>query len=558
VLGQVKDRTIIGGEKFIGNSSMTIVPVLAPYIDSATFVISKPEPVKTYLLDSNGQGVIDDQSKDRHYSIFTLEKPAGGKYSFHLQGGGEAQVWAILRSRLRVHFVSPGAIHPLNRDMPIVLNLLEETPNGDFIKIIGDANFTASITAPDGNKVSLDRFYDDGTHGDRVGGDGNFTRLFPSPKLEGDYLILIQGWKGVVPVQVETRVNVAKFPEFVVDAPSQNIEIRGTSFELRIHLNTITSFDQGEVIAQITTPSRQVDEIFLQGHGTYRAEYFPVEEGTYHVTFETRNVKYQGIDYQISVERMFDVTIIPFVNVAVNKIEIPATCLSVPHEVLLTLSVLSSDDENLQFSIPAGWIISPESAKVKKGKQDLQLQLQAVDGLSEATNRLEMQIAGSDRLEVQPEPTIRVDIQFPDLYARCRTPIRFGIAILFTAVVGFVSVQRLRKTALPPKVCCTLRYWEIGKDATSAMEIDLTEYRKSALTIGNGATCDLMIPYAGLESEHVRLFARNSANGIDMYLEPIAEVRKGYNRQNVKFVLRHGDTFRMGTHEFQYLSDHGE
>jgi hypothetical protein len=67
-----------------------------------------------------------------------------------------------------------------------------------------------------------------------------------------------------------------------------------------------------------------------------------------------------------------------------------------------------------------------------------------------------------------------------------------------------------------------------------------------------------MIPHADLSSEHARIWTEKTPDGVDMVLEPIGEVRKGYSQQHVHFVLRHGETFRMGAHEFQFLSDSGQ
>jgi len=68
----------------------------------------------------------------------------------------------------------------------------------------------------------------------------------------------------------------------------------------------------------------------------------------------------------------------------------------------------------------------------------------------------------------------------------------------------------------------------------------------------------VMIPHANLASEHARIETEKTPEGVEMVLEPIGEVRKGYSLQNVRFTLRHGETFRMGAHEFQFLSDSGE
>jgi len=558
ILGQIKDRTVIGGEKFKSNGALKIEQTLAPYINSATFVLAKSENTKVRLLGPDGNEITKDHSTDPRFSLFTLENPVGGTYSFRAQGGGQVQAWAILHSRLRVQIAEPGAIHPLGRELPVIVNLLEETTAGNFIKIIGDVNFTALVTAPDGSETSLDRFYDDGTHGDTTADDGNYTRVFPSPKGEGMYQIAVQGWKDAIPAQAEMRVKVTKFPELIVDFPQEQIEVRDTAVELQVHLDGAASFEQGQVIARVTSPTGQADEIAMTGNGIYVGEFFPVEDGEYHVTFEARDAKFQGVNFQTQVEHVFDVTIIPFVNVFVKKINAPAACFSTANEFSVLLSIASSGEETLRFSVPDGWQVKPDSLKVKQGQQDIQLQLLAPDGLSENAQRVEMRVEGSDRLEVQPEARIGVDFQIPGLFTRCRVPISLSGSIFLLVVTGAVFLQRKRKAALPPPVSGTLRHWKIGESPALATEIDLTAFGKESLLIGNGAACDVMIPHADLSSEHARIWTEKTPAGVDMVLEPIAEVRKGYSQQNVRFVLRHGETFRMGAHEFQFLSDSGQ
>ncbi len=558
ILGQIKDRTVIGGEKNKSNGALKIEQTLAPYVNSATFVFAKPENTKVRLVGPDGNEITKDHSGDARFSLFTLENPVGGTYSFRALGGGQVQAWAILRSRLRVKIVEPGAIHPLNRELPVVVNLLEETTAGNFIKIIGDANFTALITTPDGNKVSLDRFYDDGTHGDHTADDGNYTRIFPAPKVEGVYQIAVQGWKDAIPVQAETRVKVTKFPELIVDFPQEKVEVRDAAVELQVHLDGAASFEQGQVIARVVSPSGQTDEIAMTGNGVYVGEFFPIEDGEYRATFEMRDAKFQGVNFQTQVEHAFDVTVIPFVNLFVNKINAPAACFSTANEFSLLLSITSSSEEILHFSVPDGWQVIPDSLKVKQGHQDIQLRLLAPGGVSEDAQHVEILVEGRDRLEIQPDMRIGIDVQIPGLVTRCRTPISLSGAIFLLVVTGAASIQRKRKANLPPPVSGTLRYWKIGESPALATEIDLTALGKESLLIGNGATCDVMIPQAELDSEHARIWTEKTPEGVEMALEPIGEVRKGYSQQNVRFVLRHGETFRMGAHEFQFLSDSGQ
>ena len=222
------------------------------------------------------------------------------------------------------------------------------------------------------------------------------------------------------------------------------------------------------------------------------------------------------------------------------------------------LSVASSTEETLRFSAPDGWQVIPELLKVKQGQQAIQLRLIAPDGLSDDAQRVDLLIEGRDRLEVQPDALIGVDVQFPRLYTRCRAPINLSVGVLLLAMIGSVSIQRARKAVLPPPVSGTLRHWKIGENPALATEIDLTAFGKESLLIGNGAACDVMIPHAGLASEHARIVTEKTPDGVDMVLEPIGEVRKGYSQQIVRFVLRHGETFRVGEREFQFLSDSGQ
>jgi hypothetical protein len=449
-------------------------------------------------------------------------------------------------------------LHPLGNELPVIVNLLEETTAGNFVKIIGDVNFTALVTAPDGSETSLDRFYDDGTHGDTTADDGNYTRIFPAPKIEGSYLIAVQGWKDAIPVQAETQVKVMKFPELILDFPMEKVEVRDNAIELQVHLDDAASFEQGQVIAQVVSPSGQTDEIVMSGNGIFVGEFFPMEDGEYHVTFETHNAKFQGVNFQTQVEDVFDVTVIPFVNVFVNKINAPDACFSTANEFSILLSIASSGEETLRFTVPYGWQVNPDSLKIKQGQQDVQLRLLAPDGLSEDAQRVEMLVEGRDRLEVQPDALIGVDVQMPGIFTRCQTPIKLSAAILLLAVAGVVSIQRKTKALLPPLVSGTLRHWKIGENPALATEIDLTAFGKESLLIGSGAACDVMISHADLSSEHARISTEKNPDGVDMVLEPIGEVRKGYSQQNVYFVLRHGETFRMGANEFQFLSDSGQ
>lgn len=553
ILGQIKDRTVIEAE----NAALEIDPALAPYINTATFVLSKPGGMEVSLMNPGGRELNWEKSDDPRFSLTTLESPAGGMYAFRLRGKGEVQAWAILRSRLRLQVISPTGIHPLGETMSVVVNLLEEDSTGSHTKIIGEASFSATITAPDGEQTSLDRLYDDGTHGDRTANDGDYTRTFPDTTQAGTYLISIQGWKGAIPLDGETRVQGIPFPTLVIDAPRGNLEVRGEPVEVKTHLQGAGSSDSPRVFVKVLAPSGEAQELEMTGNAPYTARFLPLESGEYRVVVETRGASHRGVGYQASAEHSFRVKVIPFANIEMGKIELPASCLTKPKDVFADLIVHASDEGTLDFSASNGWMVQPATVQIGKGKNEIRLKLNSPGGFVAGRERVELFVAGRDGLEIQPGQALQVEIEVPSLAERCRAPIQItqGVFALFLLVSAIVL--RARKAARPLPVTGTLRHWETGKSG-AAVEIDLTAFAKSALVIGSGATCDVMIPHAGLDPEHAHIQTEKLPEGAAILLEPIGEVRKGYSQQIAPFPLRHGETFHMGAHEFQYLSDRGE
>lgn len=557
IVGQIKDRTVIEGESFTNTGVLGVEPSLAPYIHSTTFVASKPSHTTIVLLGPDGEEIMRDQSSDPLFSIFKLENPVGGTYAFRSRGMGEIKTWAILRSRLRVEIVAPAGVHPSGEVMRVEVNLLEETSAGEFTKIIGEAGFTALVTNPDGEQVSLDRFYDDGTNGDLVAGDGTYTRIYPETRQTGMYQIFVQGWKGVVPVQTETRILVLQFPQITVHSPHGVLEARGQLIELNVQLSETIAIEQGSVIAVITAPSGEVQELELQGNDVYMGDLLPLEDGKYHVKFELRDAIAHGVEYQTHVEHTFQVKIIPFVQAQSGKVDIPSACIPKSEEIQIPLHLTSSNGGVIRFSTTDEWSITPELVEIGKGKQAMHLTVAPLHGLQDGTFPLQIFMSGEGGLEVQPE-SLQISIPFPDVWTRCRLPIRFGGIFLGLLVAGVIFIQRSRSALRPALVRGTLRHWGIGESASLADEIDLTELGKPALLIGSAVTCDVPIVQASLDAEHAIILTEKNMDGIEMLLEPIGSVKKGYSQQIARFALRHGDIFTMGSRAFQYLSDSGE
>jgi len=289
----------------------------------------------------------------------------------------------------------------------------------------------------------------------------------------------------------------------------------------------------------------------------YTTELIPVENVEHLVVFTTRDARHLGVEYQTETDHSFRVTLIPFVTVIANKVDLPASCLSRPKEVVATLTVNTSHDGILRLSTTKEWSLRPEEIMIKKGEQEIQISLNTAKELSAGNLSVDLFMEGENKLMIQSGNRLVLNVDVPGVGERCRIPIQFGGGLLVLVLVGMAAVTRARKATRPLPVGGTLRYWEIGKSDMST-EIDLTAFNKNALLIGSGATCDVMIPTAGLELEHALIVAKKTADDVEIFLEPVGEVQKGYGKQITPFALRHGAIFRMGAREFQYLSDNGE
>ena len=82
--------------------------------------------------------------------------------------------------------------------------------------------------------------------------------------------------------------------------------------------------------------------------------------------------------------------------------------------------------------------------------------------------------------------------------------------------------------------------------------------KKPEIRIGRAPDCDVSIPNETINVEHAVLHVEKTTEGNQIILQPIGEVRKGYVLVRTNIILAHGDRFRMGDQEFQYLSDYGE
>lgn len=564
VLGEIKDRTVIGGQEFQAETSLNIDPALAPYLYSATFVITGESSAQVQSVgpqaDILSSSLFGDG--DPRFIVRSLENPLGGRYTFRLAGGGKHQVWAILYSKLRAKIVQPGSFFPEGQEMPIMVNMLEETPTGQYVKIIGQAEFTAVVTRPDGSRESLDRFYDDGTHGDRVAGDGDYTRLYPNTNLAGEYQISVMGWKGAIPVQAEGQVEIMPFPEIQVIAPVPDSKIRSDAVEFVVHLSTdpTDSLDQGDLVVYLTNPLGQEQEIVLiPGKDGYVAVYKPGEGGKIHVRIETRQARYRGVEFQTALDYDFDLELIHYVDVQVERTQALDGCLNEGRDVEVPLTLRADTAESLHLSASTDWKVFPSQIEASPGSRLVTVQLRSEkQGENDQDELVTLYVNGDNTLVIRPAAEIQVVVQTPGLLVRCQTPIRWGSGALLVLLAGTIGFRRIQAARRSVWISGTLRYGSRLDDHAHLVEVDLTALQKHSLSIGSSETCDVHIVTAELDPEHARLVMEKQTDRHVVILEPLGQVQKGYGWQTTRFALGHAQIFRMGTLEFQYLSDSGE
>jgi hypothetical protein len=333
ILGDLKDRTITGEGVTNSPSIVTISlpPALIPYIDKVTFIASKSPSTQIGLISPDGETIQPDapivdfaSTNDPGFSVYSLKKPASGDWTIAVGGSGQAQVRAILHSRLRVMIKSPVSLVEAGIPMSVVVNLVEEQSDGATIKIVGDASFSAAITLPDGSRQSLDNFYDDGTHGDKVAGDGDFSRDFVDTFMAGTYQIAVQGFKGVVPVATSARIEAVAFPTVIIEQPQNQVyEVRDDAVPFNIHLQN--GFDEkefeGTIVAVVSSPSGKTTEIELKRNGlNFLGDYLPEESGNYSVVFRPMDAYYLGLPYSFESDANFEAQIIP--KLQIEKVQL--------------------------------------------------------------------------------------------------------------------------------------------------------------------------------------------------------------------------------------------
>jgi|GEM_PF-1363033 len=387
IFSQVKDRAVLDGS----GSRLELEPALAPFIERASFVlVARPGNSPAALYAPGGQAVDSMATAarltDPAFQVVTVEHPAGGTWQFGPAVVRGAQARAILYSRLRLKISLPSPAQEAGQPMPIRLQLYEDHDSVP-IQVIGQANFSALVTRPDGSQERLDRFYDDGTHGDERSGDGEYTRLYVNTDESGAYTVAVQGWKGVAPVTAVRSVAVIAAPDLVITSPlAQRYLIMGQPIRLLAHLSGGVKLEQGELWAVIRAPSGEPIETQLQQDGQqYQADFWPLEDGDYQAAFEPRSATTLGMPYTHHARIDFSVRLTPLVRFDDTPIDLGRFDLgALENGLVVTIPVTSTSrvfervavrwEGTPGLEMPAGAMLSIPPAQTSRLSINLQPQ----------------------------------------------------------------------------------------------------------------------------------------------------------------------------------------
>ncbi len=566
VFGHLKDRTIFG-PGFV-DAPTSVKFTIDPFVKKVSFVIVKPESVTVKIL-TPGERTLDlsDPKVVRfltpRFETVTIEDPAPGTWTVELSGSGEAHVKAIVKSKLRILSPSPLSPHPKGKPMLVAASLNELQPDGSYKRLVGDRIFLAELTTPKGERLSL-TLYDDGTHGDKMMGDGIFSTLY-NPELEGPFNILFQTWEGPIPVRSERTIWVLPFPELIVDSPKgEEYELKEPSLAIKAHLELEGkpfTLEGAKVIAKVRRPDGSVETLaLLERHGFYEAAFIPTE-GKHEVTFTLEGI-YKKTPFTDSKGVSFGVKFfIPTIFIRPGEVNLGridglkegkvitfTVESSSPHEELLTASV--PEFENLRVSLEPNRI--PPSGKVQ-----VKLTISAVPPFKLSLFKAmdcKGSIVFSSRAGVVISPAeVHLRFHIPSLWEIYRKWVFLAVLLLLSVIFGGRKVKQIMKG---PLLTGTLLYWTEATKGSPTM-VSLDELEKKAITIGQDPKCDICLPDPKLNPKHAQLRARKEEGEVVVELNPLedSEIYIGFRRLTTSITLRHKDEFRMGDYTFKYLKE---
>ena len=372
ILGELKDRTITSGTQAVAEKSVDFYldPALTPYISKVSFVASHSQNMQMSLIDPTGveiqagsTAVSFMMTDDPNFSVVTVDAPASGAWKFTYNGSGEVQARAILRSRLRTQITSPISAIQAGKPALITASIIEELADGSTRKVVGNAAFSAEVTLPDGSKQSLDRFYDDGTHGDALAGDGNFSREFVETQQSGTYMIRLSGMKDLIPVSAYRTFSSVFIPDLKFVEPSSDyVEIRTEPISVDVVFDTNLDLSQimdGTLQLEIREPDgKTATSDLVWKEGQFSSSFAPSQDGTHILNVLTDGLFIQGVSVDQTLTKNLTIKRIPSLAVADAHFgfDVPITnprfdVMGVSEGIPFTLKVQTTSAQEEKFKI---------------------------------------------------------------------------------------------------------------------------------------------------------------------------------------------------------------
>lgn len=444
ILGQLKDRTVIksqvGSDKRSFNFDLD--PALVPYISKISFVASHADNLSVRVISPSGEEVMASDpsisffmNTDPSFTVLTIDAPASGNWQLIASGSGDIQVRAIMRSRLRTAIISPQGLVEAGKPAVIVTNIIEEMQDGSLVKVVGDAQFSAEVILPDGSRQSLDRFYDDGTHGDQRANDGNFSREFVDTRLIGTYTINLSGKKGQIPVSTYRIFTTVDIPLLKVLEPrSAYYEIRTSPVPLEIAFNTtdqaLSNFE-GSLKLVLTDPAGKAQIVdLIQKEQVFSAVFMPEVDGKHTYQIDASSASIRGITLDQVISGEFEVKIIPSIKLEgsyfgfdnplpTQRFDIGNINEGIPFTIKLSSN--SVQDESVKVSavqLPGFEILEKDALTVKPGVVNtITLHLKGSGALMPGTWNGFLQISPVSNVDI---PNTQIPLSF-ELYQKTIT-----------------------------------------------------------------------------------------------------------------------------------------
>lgn len=414
LFGQVKDRMVM----YPDGMNFWVDPALAPFIQSISF-IALAKSTEPPNLSGPGEAIISPTDSQVAYAladgrgatVLTLHTPPGGEWRFlPTTPSEEIVVRAIVTSRLRLQTDMPALLYPVGEAFPLRASLQEETSGGKHFTVIGEVSFSATITRPDGLQEKISRFYDDGTHGDDVKGDGEYAYLY-TPEQPGSYRFEIKAWKAIIPVQTVVSIQAVSFPVLEVKSPASGLyQIRDAPISLSVQFagDTSTHLYPGNVVAQVTAFTGELVEVPLSKmKGNFTGVWMPQKSGSYEVNFFAPEANYLGVAFAPSISLEFEVQIIPQIHMSSHPIELGMVesgelSAGLPLSLVMTSTSQTTTAVNALLENMPGLSVQPETLLVPPGSSKLSLLITAETLLSP------QQMAGQVRFSLATDAEIEI------------------------------------------------------------------------------------------------------------------------------------------------------